>query len=212
MTAVDVHDMVSELCRPRRHSEVYEVKVSGTTWQRRHVSFVPSLLHQLEHAAPSGRGGDRSTGFGSRPAAMLEALDTLVVIDVEASRWLRVDFHLDDPGSASECISILGGLHPSLDTAVQKTLERDIRRWWTQARVVAGWDVPPFRPDNTCPMCAKRGTLRLRVFDAYDASGFCVECQASWSPAVIGILAEHIRTENDEVEQDDGGPGEEQAS
>ncbi len=194
----DIHTMVAELCRPWRHSEAYEVKLNGTTWRHRHSTLVPSLLHQLEHAAPSGRGADRSAGFGSRPAALLEALDTLVRIDLDASRWLRVDFHLDDPGSTSECVSLLGGLYPSLDEAVQGELVRDVRSWWTQARVVAGWDVSPFRPDNTCPHCSKRGTLRLRVFDAYDASGFCVECRTSWAPAAIGLLAEHIRAENHE--------------
>jgi hypothetical protein len=194
----DIHAMIAELCWPRRHTEAYEVKLNGTTWNRRHPSQVPSLLRQLELATPSSRGADRSAGYASRPAAMLEALDTLVWIDLESSRWLRVDLHLDDPGNTAECISMLGGQYPGLDAEVQRTLEQDVRRWWTQARVVTGWDVAPFRPDNTCPGCSKRGTLRVRVFDAYDASGFCVECRTSWSPAAIGLLAEHIRTENHE--------------
>lgn len=199
----DIHAMVAELCRPQRHSETYEAHVNGTTWHRRHTIRTPSLLHQLQHASPSGRGTDRSTGYGSRPAALLEALDTLTRIDHESSRWLRVTFHLDDPGDTAQCVTLLGSLYPSLEQETQRrALEHDIRSWWTQARVVTGWDVAPFRPDNTCPACTKRGALRIRVFDAYDTSAFCVECRTSWPPTMIGLLAEHIRLENHEDTSD----------
>lgn len=205
MRTTDVVDMVAELCRARKHVEPYDVNTNGTTWQRRHPSIVPSLLAQLEHASPSGQGGERSGGYESRPAASIEALDTLCWIDTEASRWLRVDFHQDDEGSTAACVAKLGSLLPSLEAPVAKVLRADIARWWTRARVVTGWDVAAFQPDNTCPACAKRGTLRIRTFGPTDVSGFCTEwtCGATWDATTVGLLAEHIRTENREDEDDE---------
>lgn len=209
--------MVAELVRARKHVEPYEVKSRGTVWHRRHPSIVPSLLAQLEHARPSGAGGERSGGYESRLPIRRDAIDALILIDHEASRWLRVDLGLDDPGSTVECVSHLGGLLPSLtrcsprpvrDKVTRKVtccprhrLEDDIAHWWTRARVITGWDVAPFAPDNTCPTCSKRGGLRVRTFDAFDASGVCIECGTVWDASTIGLLAEHIRLENREDDQ-----------
>jgi hypothetical protein len=74
-------------------------------------------------------------------------------------------------------------------------VERDIRRWWTQARIVTGWDSPAWRPDNTCPLCGVRGGLRVKLADQ---SGFCTECGETWTPETIALLADHIRSENAE--------------
>jgi hypothetical protein len=76
-------------------------------------------------------------------------------------------------------------------------IERDMRRWWTQARITSGWDSRAWAPNNTCPIteCGERRTLRIRVDDQ---TAFCVNCRETWDSTSIGILAEHVRAENGE--------------
>ncbi len=70
-------------------------------------------------------------------------------------------------------------------------LQHDVRRWWYQARIIAGWDMAAWIPNNTCPVCDERRKLRIRL-----DSALCVECRTVWSADQLGLLAEHIRTEN----------------
>lgn len=206
MIALDVLDMVAELTRPHVHAEHYSVPVGGTIFGRRHHTRVPSLLHQLQHASPSGEGLGRSAAYESRPAARVEALDTLVRIDLAAARWVR-ELGEDDPGSTAACVRLLGSLLPSADRCKRMSvnrdrdccsahaIEHDIRRWYAQARVVTGWDIPPWRPDATCPNCAVRGGLRVRL---EDRTAVCAECHETWDSTTYQQLAEHVRTEADE--------------
>jgi hypothetical protein len=209
----EVRAMVAELTRSHRHRETYTRQVGATLWTGQHVTEVPSLLVQLRYASASGQGGSRSgSGFESRPAASLESLATLTMIDLEVSRWVR-DLGEDDPTSTVACVQLLGGLLPSA-TRCKLThgrtgcctwheVERDVRRWYTQARIITGWDAPAWRPDNTCPNCAVRRSLRIRLAERV---GFCTECRETWSPADYQVLAEHIRNESqaDRVPLDPG--------
>lgn len=79
-------------------------------------------------------------------------------------------------------------------------LEADIARWWTWARVVTGWDTAAWQPANTCPLCGTRGTLRVRLDEQ---RGTCVNdaCRETWDHTNIGLLAEHIRAENNDTEE-----------
>lgn len=72
-------------------------------------------------------------------------------------------------------------------------VEADVRSWWRQARIIAGWDSPAWRPFNTCPMCSKRKGLRVNTLTH---TAVCIECRTVWEPTTIGLLAEHIRMEN----------------
>lgn len=190
----DFHDQCRQLTETHRHREPYTVTERGTAWVRGHVTTVPSLIGQLDQGISVSTGEGGFGGFGSRPVAHLEALDTLVSIDLEASRWVR-DLGEDDPLDTAACIRRLHGLHASAATVTKRAIEADVRRWWNQARIVTGWDSPAWRPDNTCPMCAKRGGLRVRLATQ---SGLCIECRETWGAHNIGLLAEHIRSENDE--------------
>lgn len=200
----DVHDMAAELTRPHQHRENYTARVGQTTWTRHHTTRVPSLLDQLQHAAPSGDGASRAAGYESRPAARLEALDALIWVDREASAWLR-DLGLDDPATTEACVKSLAALIPSLDACGPKPrkdgcchrhdVERDITRWWTQARIVTGWDTPAWRPDSTCPQCGVRGSLRVRL---EERGAMCVECRETWDATTYQQLATHVRTETED--------------
>lgn len=192
-------DYIRELTEPHHHVELYQVR-QGTLWvTRRHLTKVPSLLVQLRAAAPSSTGEDRAAaGYGSRPTARIEALDCLARIDIEAARWVK-DMGEDDPLDTADCLRRLHGLAPSAAEVTQRAVERDVRRWWTQARIVSGWDSPAWRPDNTCPLCGVRGGLRVKLGDQ---TAFCVDCGETWHSDNISLLADHIRSENHEA----GGP------
>jgi hypothetical protein len=188
--ADDLRSMLAELTQPHRHREHYSRQVGGTLWAGDYVTEVLSLLTQLRFASASGQGGSRSgAGFESRPAASLESLVTLTSIDLEVSRWIR-DLGEDDPTSTTACIALLGGLLPSatrcklthgrMGCCTWHEIAADVRGWYTGARIVTGWDAPAWRPDNTCPNCAVRRSLRIRLAERV---GFCVECRETWSPA-----------------------------
>lgn len=205
----DLRGMIGDLTRARSHREHLVATVGLTTVAHSHFTRVPPLLAQLRYAdwtKGSERGG---SGFESRPAASIEALDTLVSIDLEAARWVR-DLGEDDPSTTIGCVSLLGGLLPSANRCKSHRgeqvdgdwcctwhwVEHDVRRWWTQARIVTGWDAPAWRPDNTCPSCGVRRSLRIRLAERV---GFCVECRETWPSDSYQILAEHIRAESEEA-------------
>ena len=193
----DVVDYVRELTETHTHREHFTIRKGKTWYGQHHTTTVPALLRQLVAASPSGNVQERdNTGYGSRPTARLEALDTLMEIDAQAARWVRWLGH-DDPGSTIACVRRLGGLYPDQDKRVQAELARDMRHWWTWARIVSGWDSPAWRPDNTCPMCGERRTLRINL--AAQAA-FCVHetCHETWDETRIGLLAEHIRQESEQ--------------
>lgn len=210
---VDVQEMIAELTRPHSHREHYTTRVGATTWGRDHVTKVPPLIDQLQHASPSGEGLGRGGGYESRPVARVEALDVLTWIDDEAARWVR-RLGEDDPGFTGRCVTLLGSLLPAQRHCGQRrpkspgcctrhSIEADVRRWWTQARIVTGWDTAPWRPDNTCPHCGKRGGLRIRLEQRV---GMCVECRESWDPSSYQQLGEHIRAESETARRAVAGP------
>jgi hypothetical protein len=210
----DLHDMIRELCEDTQHRELYMRKRKP----RYHVTNNPPLLVQLKAAATPKASVDSGTArpASSKPSAAIDSIDTLLEIDKQAAAWLRV-LGQDDPGNVVRCVVQVGALAPSQDHCGRKTpkrgedgqvicctfhdIESDVRRWWSKARVVTSWDLPPFRPDNTCPICAVRGSLRIRVEERL---AMCTEeaCREVWDETTIGLLADHIRAENHEGEED----------
>lgn len=252
-TEPDVHGMIAELTRTRSHAQPYTTRLGETTVTDRHVTRVPSLVHQLLEVTGSTSGSGDMSGSTptSRPTARIECIDTLMLIDDEAARWLR-RLGEDDPGDEFEvvnrtpppagpacqrcqhpscarvrrgelverrpiagsgtirCLLRLNGLLPTTERCGPKDhggrgedqvtwccayheIVHDVRRWWRQARVIAGWDSPAYRPWATCPVCEHRGGLRVNL---EMQTGFCVECRSIWGPETIGLLADHIRVEN----------------
>jgi hypothetical protein len=195
----DIHAHVTELTRTHIMGTAYAT-IDGTELRNAyHYVRVPALLVQLQNAAPTSTGDSGASGGGSKsqPPTHIEALDTLHHIDRAAAEWVRKLGH-DDPATTIGCVIKLGSLHPSAGNQ-QTAIERDVRRWWTQARVVTGIDSPAWRPDNTCPLCSKRGTLRV---NRDTMTGLCIDCRETWSEENIGLLAEHIKAENFETTGD----------
>jgi hypothetical protein len=202
MTSPDpvILDMVAELTRPHAHAEAYVVRVGETDFGRRHRTRVPSLIHQLQHAAPSGEGLGRSGAYESRPVARVEALDALIRMDLAAAAWIR-ELGEDDSGSTDACVRRLGALYPSTECCDRKPrrgccprheIGRDVRAWYAHARVLTGWDIEPWKPLTTCPMCGVLGSLRVRL-EARTA--VCVECHESWDSSSYQQLGSHVFTE-----------------
>lgn len=185
MSAPTLHQMIRELTEPTTQATK---RPDGTV---EHKVSAPSLLDQLSSLGPSSSEGVRR-GFGSRPVANLEAVGTAKAIDRETRLWLRT---LGDPGrgNGKDVVRRLHSLTPSLDQDTVDAITSDVRRWWTSARILSGWDSPSWKPNNSCPSCGERGTIRVNVADRL---GCCVECRAAWDSATLGVLAEHVRREN----------------
>ncbi|WP_372733599.1 hypothetical protein [Nocardioides sp.] len=237
----DIHDMITQLTSTHSQREPYNLETGRwvpdpdthlerflvrSSWPTHHGVDAPALVHQLLGATPAGSGEMSGAAPTSRPAARIESIDTLMLIDDAAARWIR-RLGEDDPGDLLDqrtgrpipgsgtirCLRKLHGLHPATKHCGQhhgkKTeltgqwccqrhdLEHDIRDWWHQARIITGWDSPAYRPFNTCPVCEHLGGLRV---NASTQSALCIECRSVWDEAQIGLLAEHIRAENGEAD------------
>lgn len=237
MSDQDIHDVYAALTRTTTNREAYTKHIGGKPVRYHHITSVPSLVLQLIEAEPAGSGEKSGTTAGSRPAARLEALDTVMLIDSEASAWLRRLGHddpadtLDHRGNANPgtgTVRCIKALHVAMMDAkpchrlkpsrvkdkqnrdvwccTRHHIEADVRRWWHQARIMTGYDSPSWRPDNTCPVCDQRRSLRIKLAAS---TAVCVECRTVWPPDDIGLLAEHIRWENreDGAEPDANGVG-----
>lgn len=196
---------VDELIEPRTHREALapgEAPKSARTGKTIHgavLTHVPSLLDQLDHVPPGG-GVERGQRIpGSRPQAHLDALDTLIEIDHESARAI-LDLGGTDRGTTEANLRALIGLatgHPDDDI---KDLSYTAWAWRTRAAVITGWELPARTPNNTCPVCDHRGTLRVRVDTSTGTgTGFCLNCRTAWDEQQIGLLAEHIRYENSDL-------------
>jgi len=206
---LSIHTVVNQLTTWYTHREPYTHDTGTTTWTTTHITQVPPLITQLTTAHPASKGDLTGTGPCSRPAANIDALDTYTHIDLAAARWVR-ELGEDDGLDTIACIRKLYALAASAhfcgrpkavtDPKTRKVtcctvhdIERDIRKWWTQARIVSGWDVAAWAPNNTCPICTERRTLRIR---SDDQTAMCTKCRTTWDQTNIGLLAEHVRQEN----------------
>lgn len=203
---LDLIDLIRELTEQHQHRQFYMRKKKP----RYHTTNNPPLLDQLADAIEPKSSVEAGTArpATSRPSAALDAIDTAIRIDTDAARWLR---HLgqDDPGNTLECVRQLGALAVSTDhcgrakphgnCCTYHRIESDVRRWWSWARIVTRWDLPAWQPDNTCPLCGTRGTLRVRVTEKLAT---CIDdtCRETWDDTTIGLLADHIRAENHDTQ------------
>ena len=195
-TRPDLHKMIHELTLAHTQAAIYDHEDNGTAV---HVTQAPPLLDQLANAERTTADNVGFAGFQPAAPLWLEPLDTLTLIDDEASAWVR-NLGDDDPPTTKACVSRLHGLWASATDDDKKRIERDVRRWWSQARICSGWDSVAWKPDNTCPMCSERRSLRVKLGDQI---AFCVDCRETWDDTNIGLLAEHIRGENQD-ESDEG--------
>lgn len=204
---LELADYVLELTQTHTHVETYQTRslTGGGFIDARHITRAPGLLTQLaNNDTPSATTDDGPRpGYASRPAARLDALAALADIDLAINRWI-IDIgdqpqHLDTARALQQLHALLAGA----DHITRAEATRDVRRWWTRARIVTGWDSPAWTPDNTCPSCNERGTLRIRLADHIGMCTFPGDptrrreaCGVTWDESTIGLLADHIRAES----------------
>lgn len=196
---VSVGDNVAELVDP------YETSVSiedAYGWKTVYHTWHESLIDQLDQSAAwSATGTDGGRTAASRVPVRLDAIDCLEMIRTAASEWLGKH------RTAASDVRLQGDVRlQRLKHDVRRLvgvpwtqlelhdLDAEVRSWVSRARVVTGWDIPAFAPHVRCPACNGLGTLRIRLVER-TAACVAVGCVASWDPATIGILAEHIRAE-----------------
>jgi hypothetical protein len=200
----ELTDFVTALCDTTRASQTYQTCIhnaDGTlTWvTERHHTVSPPLLEQLWSAAEqSGSVESGRRVLASKPSARIDAIDTAVRIENEVHALLTARGVTDSHDRYPDTIAAVRHLGSIAGT--DRDAYRSIRSWWAAARIVTGWDSPAWAPDNTCPLCAVRGGLRIRL-DLH--TGLCIECHETWDENSIGLLADHIRAENHEDEQAD---------
>lgn len=186
----DIADDIRDLTQPYKHEQPYDRIVGGQVKPAKHVTRHPSLIDQLRAAETAGRGSDgQVSGYESRPAARLEAIATLTQIDTEAATWITWRRHKLRPTTEDNLRAVVG-IATDLGPDDRSELAGEVRRWLTWARVVTGWDSPPWRPNVPCPMCAVKGGLRIRLLEE---SAACLDCGSVWDKGTIGLLAEEIR-------------------
>jgi hypothetical protein len=194
-------EAVDDLTLARAHEEPYrKVDEHGTVIVGKHKTHVPPLLEQLRTSLEPGGTGDTGRAVpASRPSARLDAMDVYMRIDQAVYVWCKTYVERRRWDSLTDRLRALVGAAPNIEDDEQHQLAREARRWVTWAKVTTGWEVPAMQPDNTCPLCGARGGLRVRVGDGItstEASAYCVGCGESWDDTTIGLLAEHIRSEN----------------
>ncbi|MFT4189881.1 MAG: hypothetical protein QM621_15060 [Aeromicrobium sp.] len=203
-------DQIHELTEHHQQRTPFERDIiatngSSTRYTEVYVTNHEPLITQLAGSEkPASQGGEVGAATpSSKPAAHLDALDAVALIDHLAHAWLD---HLGQPARLDTIAAVrrVGSLLPRLDPCPQPRpdccehheLARDIRRWWIRARVLTGWESPAWKPDATCPVCGERRTVMIRMTSEVAT---CTHCRETWDADTIGLLAEHVRFETEQA-------------
>lgn len=183
-------DYIRELIRPYTTTEQVE-RLTNTDgiWRKtraNHTVTHPPLIQQLERAVTTSTvTADDTTRTipRSKPAARLDALVVLQRIDKQSQ---RIADELALPRHPLDIrLSRISG-------ELGNERHRVIAGWWTSARIVTGWESPPYSPTNIpCPIeeCEQRGGLRIRLSESI---AYCVECGTHWDTTEIGLLGQWV--------------------
>lgn len=194
-------DYVRQLTRPYSTTEhVTQPTPDGHgrwfTTRRTHTVHHASLLNQLDRAitgasSVADEDAGRST-FASKPAARVEAIDVLAMIDRE-SLQLAVDLELEEPPRTKTRVIPL----PLVDRlakiggALGDKDNQAVKRWWVAARITTQWESRPFHPKGApCPKCWAVDTLRVVLSEEVAR---CTDCSEVWDGPAFRVLAQHVR-------------------
>lgn len=208
---LDLHEIVEQLTEWHHHREPFDLELqhasgSSTRYQMHHATHQPPLIDQvLGTAGTRGQGGEVGAMTpSSKPAANIDALDCAGRIDKDVSEWL-VALGESPRHAIADSVRLLHGLTASVERCTKRggrdadccqwhAIESSMRKWWSSARVLTGWDTGARRLNGTCPLCGVLGSVRVR-FSAGVAT--CTECHETWDPESIGLLADHMRMEGE---------------
>jgi hypothetical protein len=79
-------------------------------------------------------------------------------------------------------------------------LDREVMRWWANARVATTWGDPPLKPHVPCPECRAMGKLQVQLNPTV---AVCIECGTAWDGLTIEALGAAVQmlAEHDAVER-----------
>jgi len=187
-TIADAADALTNPIRVREPLQYWDANRNRKIKYYEHT--LPSLLDQLHRAIIPGEVYVEDQNRVHRtprsmPPGRLEAINALMQIEAGAALWIvRVRLTLRE--SAPSNIRALVGAQTDSDQA--SDILADLRRWYSWAATLTGWERPPWRPNAPCPACEHHG---LRVHLARQTAA-CVNCGAGWTPDTIGILGDYV--------------------
>lgn len=194
-------DHIRELIRPYLTSESVTQPQEGPdgkwrTTRRLHTVHHPSLLTQLEEAITGASSlSDEDAGrssFMSKPAARLEAIAVLHLIDTE-SHDLAVTLDLEpEPRTKTKVKRLtLEARLLAISGKVGAQEHPAPKRWWTTARITTQWESRPFHPKGApCPTCWETSSLRVVLSEELAR---CTECGHTWDGPGFRVLAQHVK-------------------
>ena len=197
MNDLTTFELVKELVKPIMTTTIYQVDESYCEHSVMHPPLLDQLLSTIRVATAEHQ-GSRATP-GSQSPIRIDALDAYIKIQTEAEGILKENFKVTPSADVKTNVARF------LDLPINKEIANRIYHWHATASVITDWQTPPFRPNASCPVCSKVGTLRIKLVTQ---TAVCVSCKALWNSATIGLLADHIReykrdTPQDVVQDDD---------
>ena len=198
---IQLADTITQLVDPYTHLEVYYLPLRSpvpggpTQHARTHRTSHASLLQQLRRAvepsaSASNAGGN---GYRSTESARLAAIDRLNAIHTQACTWTH-RLGGQPRATTADTLRALPGYQPT-----PHNLTTDATRWLTWAQIVTAWEIPPRTLREPCPLCSRRGAIKV-VVDPVKAWCTNPDCNQTWSDdAEIAILAQHVRACNGEL-------------
>jgi hypothetical protein len=178
---------VDQLVGGWTHAERHLIRTSDRKQRaERHLSHHPSLLNQLRTLAAElpGQLDDAARRIpDSTPPGAWGALTAVLRIEQAAGAWidrLRMPLRADPEGNLRFLLAQCSA------PAFGGQVAADIHRWWTIARIEAGWDEPPRTLTDPCPY-EDCGARAIRVNAGVHAA-WCSECGGTWDATNIGVL------------------------
>jgi|GEM_PF-2848575 len=147
-----------------------------------HSVSMPSMLVQIEAAVEGVRGAAGPSGMSeSRPTASLDAIDALERIRKRAAATVA-EFGGDPGIFVATNLNTLAAMASEVSDDQLRALRRLAMSWWTQAKIVAGFEERAQRPHVRCPRCDVMDSLRVRL-DVASRFGLamCTECESAWT-------------------------------
>lgn len=182
MKNTQTFDFIKELTQPILTTTFYQVDEQTLEHSVVHPSLIDQLIASIRIETSESQ-GSRSTPRSQSPVR-IDALDCYIRIESEARDLLIEKYQLRASKDIKKNVSRF------LDLPISKDVHQMIFNWHASAAVITDWQTRPFSPNVSCPVCAKVGTLRIKLATQ---SALCTSCRAIWTSATIGLLADHIR-------------------
>lgn len=199
-----ISDDINALIRSKTETEKIDrlIQNEAGEWEAvvvPHTVVHPPLLEQLQQTVTTSTlNGDMFTGSaGSKPPSRLDAIALLQRI-AKQSREIADTIRLRRTRDLTDRLSAISGAAPDQTQEDRTWIATLARGWVISARIITGWESPPFAPDVPCPNidCERRGTLRIRL---EDASGACIECGVHWTPETVTQLGTYVKWATDHL-------------